>query len=437
MRVSVFGLGYVGAVSAACLASRGHQVIGVDSSALKVELINDGKSPVVEKGLGDLVHQAVRSGTLWATTDFLSAINESDCTLVCVGTPSKPNGDLDLTHVATVAKEIGGALRQKDRRHIVVIRSTVLPGTIRELVSPLLERSSQKRAGTDFGLAHNPEFLREGTALDDFDHPPKTVIGATDAQTAEMIASLYSGIDAPLIMTTIETSEMVKYADNVWHALKVVFANEMGAICKASAVDSHEVMNIFCRDVKLNISSQYLRPGFAFGGSCLPKDVRALSYRARTLDLELPILNAIMPSNHSQTDRAFDLIRSQEKRRVSFFGMSFKAGTDDMRESPLLELIERLIGKGFDIRVYDRNVSIAKLVGANRNFLLKTVPHVSSLLVDTVEDAVAHGEIIVFGNSDVALENLVSRLRPDHIVIDLVRVPQLQALGANYVGINW
>jgi GDP-mannose 6-dehydrogenase len=437
VKISVFGLGYVGAVSAGCLAALGHEVVGVDPVDAKVALTAQGKPPVVEKDLEHLLTDAVAKGRLRATTDSRSAVLETDCSLVCVGTPSKANGDLDLSHVSAVSKQIGETLRDKSARHMVVIRSTVLPGTLRNVVIPVLEQASGKKAGVDFGVGNNPEFLREGTAVSDFHHPPKTVIGATDTATADAIASLYDGIDAPLIRTSIEVGEMVKYSDNVWHALKVAFANEVGSLCKAAGIDSHAVMDVFCQDTKLNLSPYYLRPGFAFGGSCLPKDVRALTYRARALDLDLPVMNAILASNARQVARGLDAILSAGKRKIAFLGMSFKAGTDDMRESPVVELIERLLGKGLDIRIFDRNVNLAKLVGANREYLLKTVPHVSSLLVDTLDEALAHAEIVVVGNGDPEFLGIAPRLGAMQKLIDLVRIRDAGTLGGRYDGINW
>jgi len=437
VKISVFGLGYVGAVSAGCLAALGHEVVGVDPVETKVSLTAKGKPPVVEKDLEQLLVDAVGKGLLRATTDSRAAVMETDCSLVCVGTPSKANGDLDLSHVSAVSKEIGKTLKDKKGRHIVVIRSTVLPGTLRGVVIPLLEEASGKKAGVDFGVGNNPEFLREGTAVADFYHPPKTVIGATDPETADAIASLYAGIEGPMIRTSIEVGEMVKYSDNVWHALKVAFANEIGSLCKAASIDSHAVMDIFCQDTKLNLSPYYLRPGFAFGGSCLPKDVRALTYRARALDLDLPVMNAILPSNQRQVARGLDAILSTGKKKISFLGMSFKAGTDDMRESPVVELIERLLGKGLDIRIFDRNVNLAKLVGANRDYLLKTVPHVSSLLVDTIEEALGHGEAIVVGNSDPEFLGIAPKLGAHQTLIDLVRIKDQGQLAGRYDGINW
>ncbi len=437
MHISVFGLGYVGSVTAACLSKTAGGVVGVDISPTKVALMNEGKPPVIEKDLPELITAAVREGRLRATQDSREAVMATDLSLICVGTPSKPNGDLDVSHVRSVCREIGLALRGKRERHTVVIRSTVLPGTVHDHVIPALEEASGKKAGTDFGIGNNPEFLREGTAVADFFNPPKTVIGAIDDATADDIAALYAGIPGPVIRTSIRIGEMVKYSDNVWHALKVAFANEIGTICKAMEIDSHQVMDIFCQDTKLNISPYYMRPGFAFGGSCLPKDVRALSYRARTLDADVPVIASIMRSNEMQVARGIDMVTTKKNKRVSVLGMSFKAGTDDLRESPVLELVERLIGKGFDIRIFDRNVNLSNLIGANREFLLKAIPHVSSLLVGSIDEALAHGRTIVVGNSDPEFLDIAARLGPEHQLIDFVRIRDAGRLEGRYDGFNW
>ena len=437
MKISVFGLGYVGAVTSGCLSTLGHSVIGVDYSEPKVALINQGTAPVIEKDLDKTIGDAVASGQLRATHDAQEAILASDISLICVGTPSRKNGDLDTSAVKSVCSEIGTVLRQKSTWHSVIIRSTVLPGTIRNLVIPVLEETSGKKAGVDFGVGSNPEFLREGTALDDFHAPPKTVIGADDERTGNEIEALYSTIKAPLVRTSIEVAEMIKYSDNVWHAVKVAFANEIGIICKSLDVDSHEVMDIFCQDSKLNLSGYYLKPGLSFGGSCLPKDVRALVHKARSLDLDLPLLGSILPSNEKQTTRGFEMITQLGKRPLSILGMSFKAGTDDLRESPILEIIERLIGKGYDIRIFDRNVNLSKLVGANRDYLLRMIPHVSSLLVESLDEALAHGEIVVIGNGDPEFRGIAPRIRPDQFIVDLVRINNHNSLDGHYDGISW
>ena len=433
MDIAVFGLGYVGAVSAACLANQGHNVIGIDSNPTKAELIARGKSPVVEKDLAGLIARAVAAGRLRASTDPRAAIRESDLALVCVGTPSRANGDLDLTYVKRVCEEIAQELRDKETFSAVVIRSTVLPGTLRNLVIPTLEAGSGKKAGIDFGVGLFPEFLRESTAVQDFHHPPKVVIAATDHRTRTMLQSLNAGFDAPRICTEIEIAELVKYADNTWHALKVAFANEIGSISKALGIDGGAVMDVFCQDIKLNISPYYLRPGFAFGGSCLPKDVRALTYKARSLDLDLPLINSILPSNRTHIDRAVQMVLDREERNVGVLGLSFKAGTDDLRESPVVELVERLLGKGHEIRIFDHNVNLSRLVGANRAYIYQHLPHIAKLLVDDVDEVVNHGGTIVIGNRDRYFAEVIGRLNMSDRVIDLVRI---DAQGA-YNGICW
>jgi len=438
MRISIFGLGYVGAVSAGCLARDGHTVIGVDPYQPKVDLINEGKTPVIEKDIGEIMQQAVAAGLLRATQDVRQAVFDSDISLICVGTPSQANGSLDLKYVRKVCEEIGAALREKDAFHVVVARSTMLPGSMRSIVIPVLEEFSGKRAGVDFGVCNNPEFLRESTSVYDYYHPPKTVIGETDSSAGDMLASLYAHLDAPLIRTSVETAEMVKYTDNVWHALKVGFSNEIGNICKAVGIDGHEVMDIFCKDTKLNLSPYYMKPGFAFGGSCLPKDVRALTYKARAADVDVPILNAIMPSNQRQVEKGLAMITGKGNRKVGILGFSFKAGTDDLRESPLVEVIERLIGKGYDIRLYDRNVKIASLVGANKDYILNHIPHISKLMVDSIEDVLSHADTVVIGNSAEEFREIPARIAPGKFIVDLVRITeQRSSVEQGYDGICW
>jgi len=367
VKISVLGLGYVGTVVAGCLARAGHEVIGIDTELRKVELVNAGKSPIIEKEIGQIIAQQVEAGRLSASTEVTVAVQQSDLILVCVGTPSRSNGDIDLRHVRRVCEQIGAALRTHPGAPVVVVRSTLLPGTMRELVIPTLEASSGRQAGSDFGVCVNPEFLREGTAVHDYLNPPKTVIGELTRASGNLLASLYAGLPAPLIRTDIDTAEMVKYADNAWHAVKVGFANEIGNLCKAVQVDSHRVMEIFCQDTKLNLSAYYLRPGFAFGGSCLPKDLRALLHKAKSLDVSLPILSAVLPSNELQIERAVQTVIDHGSRKVGILGFSFKAGSDDLRNSPVVELTERLLGKGFELRVYDSNVRLASIHGANRD----------------------------------------------------------------------
>ena len=438
MKISIFGLGYVGAVSAGCLARDGHTVIGVDPYQPKIDLINAGKTPVIEKDIGEIVQQAVADGLLRATQDVRHAVFDSDISLICVGTPSQANGSLDLKYVRKVCEEIGAVLREKDAFHVVVARSTMLPGSMRSIVIPVLEEFSGKRSGVDFGVCNNPEFLRESTSVYDYYHPPKTVIGETDSSAGDMLASLYAHLDAPLIRTSVETAEMVKYTDNVWHALKVGFSNEIGNICKAVGIDGHEVMDIFCKDTKLNLSPYYMKPGFAFGGSCLPKDVRALTYKARAADVDVPILNAIMFSNQRQIEKGLEMITGKGNRKVGMLGFSFKAGTDDLRESPLVEVIERLIGKGYDIRLYDRNVKLASLVGANRDYILNHIPHISKLMVDSIEEVLVHADTIVIGNGAEEFREIPERLTPGKVIVDLVRITeQRSSVERGYDGICW
>jgi GDP-mannose 6-dehydrogenase len=436
-KVSIFGLGYVGSVSAACFADRGHIVIGVDPNVTKVALMNGGVAPIIEPELDEIIRKAAADARLSATTNTEAAVLTTDISFVCVGTPSQGNGSLDLRYLDHVCTEIGTALRRKNGFHVVAIRSTILPGTMRSLVIPTLERVSGKRAGDDFGVCNNPEFLREGTAIQDFRNPPKTVIGATDRRSGDLVQALFHGLPGPMIRCPIEVGEMVKYADNAWHATKVAFANEIGKFCKAARIDSHQVMDIFVQDTKLNLSATYLRPGFAFGGSCLPKDVRALAYKARTLDVTTPLLNALIPSNREQIEAGIDLIAATGKKSVGILGFSFKAATDDLRESPLVDVIERLIGKGFDLRLYDRNVSIAKLVGANRDYILKAIPHIERLMVDDIGAVLDHAEIIVIGNDAPEFADIAGRLRPDQHIVDFVRITTIEQSHANYAGICW
>jgi len=437
MKVSVFGLGYVGTVSAGCLANDGHEVIGVDPVQTKVNLINNGQTPIIEADIGEVIASTVQAGRLRATDDPAQAIQETELSFVCVGTPSQANGNLDLRYIRRICEQIGQALKDKAARHVVVVRSTILPGTMHNIVIPILEESSGKKAGADFGVCHNPEFLREGSAVKDFNSPPKTVIGELDQASGDMLAALYQKIDAPLIRTDLETAEMIKYVDNSWHALKIGFANEIGNLCKSFTIDAHKVMEIFCRDEKLNISPAYLQPGFAFGGSCLPKDLRALTYQAKMHDLELPIITSILPSNEMQIARGLQLIMEKGHKRIGVLGFSFKAGTDDLRESPVIEVMERLIGKGYDLRIYDKNVNIAKLVGANRDFILNHIPHISRLMVEGIDAVLDHAQTVVIGNNDPDFRNVPERLRDDQVLVDFVRITGRRSEKGKYDGICW
>jgi GDP-mannose 6-dehydrogenase len=437
MRLSVFGLGYVGCVSAACFAREGHEVTGVDVSPVKVEIINSGRSPIVEAGIGELIQEMVSSGRLRATTDSAEAVAASDVSLVCVGTPSRDNGSLDLTYVKRVCQEIGAALEHKRERHTVVIRSTMLPGTIEGTVVPALEVYSGKKAGRDFGVCINPEFLREGTSLKDFYSPPFTLVGADDEDTAAVVSRLYSKIDAPLYVTPVKAAEMVKYACNCFHALKVSFANEIGNVCKGLGIDSHEVMRVFCEDRKLNLSPYYLKPGFAFGGSCLPKDLRAINYKAKELDVDVPLLSSILPSNRRQVERAVEMVLKTGRKKVGVLGFSFKAGTDDLRESPMVTLIEALIGKGIHLAVYDRDVSLARLFGANKEYIEREIPHISQLMRASVDEVLEASDVLIVGNKSEEFREIEGRLRNDQLVIDLVRLFDGRTSDDKYQGICW
>jgi GDP-mannose 6-dehydrogenase len=437
LRVSIFGLGYVGTVCAACLAQDGHEVIGVDPVQAKVELINAGKSTIVEAEIGQLIADAVKSKMLRVTNHAVDAVENSELSFVCVGTPSQINGNLDLTHVRHVCEQIGLALKEKRERHTIVIRSTILPGTMRKIIIPVLEEYSGKRPGIDFGVCNNPEFLREGSAVRDFRCPPKTVVGELDRASGDPLCELYAELHMPVTRTELETAEMIKYIDNSWHALKIGFANEIGILCKSFSVDAHKAMDIFLMDTKLNISAAYLLPGFAFGGSCLPKDLRALTYAAKIHDLQLPILNSILPSNELQVTRGLNLIMEKGKKRIGILGFSFKPGTDDLRESPMIEIIERLTGKGYDVQIYDRNVQVASLVGANRDFILNRIPHISRLMVENLESVLRHAETIVIGHKDTEFEKIPQLLRPGQSLVDFVRISKDGNRNGAYDGICW
>lgn len=437
MKLSVFGLGYVGAVSAACFANEGHDVVGVDVSSTKLDIINSGRSPIIEEGIDEMIGAAVKAGRLTATSNVEDAVLGSEVSLVCVGTPSNDNGSLKLDYVERVCQQIGEVLRDKDRPHVVAMRSTMLPGTIEGLVKPTLEKSSGKKAGQQFHVCINPEFLREGTSIKDFYAPPFTLIGSDSEEATEVLSKLFSSVDAPLYVTPVKAAEMIKYACNCFHGLKVSFANEIGNICKELGVDSHEVMEVFCKDTKLNLSPYYLRPGFAFGGSCLPKDLRALQYKARDLDLKTPVLEAAITSNAYQIERALQMVTQTGKKKVGVLGFAFKAGTDDLRESPVISVIEQLIGKGFDVKLYDKEVSLARLVGANREFIENEIPHISRLMASGIDEVLGHAELILIGNGAREFSEIETTLTETQIVIDLVRIFGNRVSDDNYRGICW
>jgi GDP-mannose 6-dehydrogenase len=437
MKISIFGLGYVGAVSSACLAECGHNIIGVDHNEEKVRLINEGKSPVIEKDLESLIRLNVKADRLKATNKGDEAVLKTEISIICVGTPSLSSGNIDLSSIKRVSKEIGQALSSKSTYHVVINRSTVIPGTIKNVIAPIIEKYSKKKPGVDFGVVSNPEFLREATAVYDFFNPPKTVIGGMHSIDRDKVAAIYKVIKAPLIHTSIEAAEMVKYADNAFHALKITFANEIGLLCKKLRIDSHEIMDVFCKDKKLNLSAYYLKPGFAFGGSCLPKDLRSIIYFGRHQDLELPVLNAIMRSNQTMIDNAIHLIQSKGRQKIGILGFAFKAGTDDLRESPVVTLIESLLGKGYEIQIYDKNVSLARLRGANKKFIEERIPHIAALMKESLEEVLSFSEIVVVGNKSEEFNKILKHIKNNQFVIDLVRITKQHFKNASYEGICW
>lgn len=437
MRISVFGLGYVGCVSSACFSDEGHEVIGIDTNALKVQIINDARSPVVEPGVEDLISRAVKEKRLRATTDAADAVQNTDVSLVCVGTPGQPNGCLNLSYVKGACKQIGTALEGKRRFHVIAIRSTMLPGTIEETVVPTLEVYSGKKNGRDFGVAINPEFLREGSAIADFHHPPFTLIGADDDESAGMLQRLYAHLEAPVLTVRVKEAEMVKYVCNCFHGLKVAFANEVGVLCKAFGIDSHRVMDVFCKDTKLNLSPYYLKPGFAFGGSCLPKDLRALTYKAKTADVDVALLDAVLSSNRRHIERAVDMVLRTGKKRIGVLGLSFKTGTDDLRESPMVALIETLIGKGMHVMIFDREVELARLFGANKDYIEQEIPHISSLMRRRLDEVLEQSEVIVLTKRSDEYRAALEQGNHAPLIIDLARVIEAKPSDAGYQGIGW
>jgi len=418
-RVSVFGLGYVGAVTAACLAHKGHEVVGVDINPAKVNMVESGKAPVLEPRLEELIAEGRRSSRLHATTDAHAAVRKSDISFICVGTPSSRSGGLDLSVVKRSCQDIGEGLRSKNTFHLVVIRSTVLPGTAKTVVIPLIEEASGKRDGIAFAVCSNPEFTREGCAVADFLNPAITVLGADDPSALDALRDLYRDIPGQIFEACLGETEMVKYVCNAFHALKVTFANEIGALCAQLDLDVRTVTNIFTADKKLNISKAYLDPGFAFGGSCLPKDIRALTYHAKQLDLDLPLLRAVLPSNQAHLDRAVEAVLATKCKKIAVLGLSFKSGTDDLRESPSVQLIKRLLGEGCEVQVWDKDVSMGHLTGSNRQFIQEEIPHIGARLSTNLEGAVAQAEVVVVGTDTLDTETLQAAIRPEQLVVDL------------------
>ncbi len=436
--ISIFGLGYVGAVTAACLAERGFRVLGVDVNPAKVEMINAGVTPIVEEKIGDIIKDVVQDNRLTATVDVQQAIAETNSSLICVGTPSRANGDLELTYVKRVAEQIGAALASKDEYHTVILRSTVLPGTTEDVVQPILEEFSGKQVGKDFGLCFNPEFLREGSSVKDFHAPPFTLVGTQHERDADVVRELYGWLDAEFLVEDIRTAEMVKYINNSYHAVKVAFANEVGRLCEALKIDSHAVMNIFCKDTKQNLSAYYLKPGYAFGGSCLPKDLRAILYKAKSADVDMELFQSTLTSNRTQIEAGIKAIERLKNRKVGLLGLSFKAGTDDLRESPMVTLVETLLGRGYEIRIFDENVSLSRLVGSNKAYIEQELPHISEMLHESMEDVIAASDTIVIGNPDPRFADVARQVPPGKQVVDLVRiVPEWLSGLDNYHGIGW
>ncbi|MEM7165585.1 MAG: nucleotide sugar dehydrogenase [Planctomycetota bacterium] len=436
MRISIFGLGYVGAVTGACLAQRGHEVFGVDPDHRKLDFITEGRSPILEAGLDEVIPEVVAAGRFKTAANAEAAVTASDISLVCVGTPSRPDGTLSTEYVERACREIGEAIRRKGSWHTVVIRSTVLPGTTEQLLIPTLEKYSRGKAGETFGIATNPEFLREGTAIADFDAPPFTIIGTPSEREYEQVLALYDGISAETVHCTVAAAESIKYSCNIFHAIKVTLANEIGMLCQDADIDAREVMDLVCRDTKLNISPRYLRPGFAFGGSCLPKDLRAFTSRSRANGTPLPMLEGALHSNQAQVERCAQRILSEKRRKISLFGLSFKEGTDDLRESPLVALAERLIGRGIELRICDPNVEYASLYGSNKSFIDEELPHLRDIL-GSPEEVLAHGELLVFGHAGDRYRELIPRVGETQKVFDLVGIASATDVRGDYEGLYW
>jgi GDP-mannose 6-dehydrogenase len=437
-RISIFGLGYVGAVSLACLARDGHQVIGVDIDPVKLDLIRSGKSPILEEGIQELMRDVVESGRVSVTNDAVQALRDTELSFICVGTPSAPNGSQDLSAVLRLCEHLGTALKDKSEFHTFVIRSTVQPGTVEEKIEPILERASGKRSGVDFGLCFQPEFLREGSSIRDYDHPPYTIVGGNCEQAVNVVREVFAHLEARFMVTNIRVAEALKMSCNAFHAMKITFANEIGRVSQALGIDSHEVMRLVCADQRLNISPAYLKPGFAFGGSCLPKDLRALTNIAKQNDIVLPMLSSLLASNRVHIDHAVDKILKLGRPKVGMLGLSFKTGTDDLRESPLVLVAKRLIGEGCEVRIFDPEVQLSRLLGANRSYIDANIPHLKSLMCSSMAEMVDPSEVILVGLQQTALnDSLQARVRADHYLIDLVNLPNRDLLRCRYEGVCW
>jgi GDP-mannose 6-dehydrogenase len=437
-RISVFGLGYVGAVSLACLARDGHKVTGVDIDPVKLDLIRNRKSPILEEGIQELMRDVVDSGRVSVTDDAMQAMLDTEVSFVCVGTPSAANGSQDLTAILRLSEQLGAALKMKREFHTIVIRSTVQPGTVEGKIEPILERVSGKKAGVDFGVCFQPEFLREGSSIRDYDHPPYTIVGGNCEAAVNVVRELFQHLEGRFLVTNIRVAEALKMSCNAFHAMKITFANEIGRVSQALGIDAHEVMRLVCADKRLNISPAYLKPGFAFGGSCLPKDLRALTMIAREHDLVLPMLSSLIPSNRVHIDHAVDKILKLGRPKVGMLGLSFKTGTDDLRESPLVLVAKKLLGEGCELRIFDPEVQLSRLLGANRSYIEANIPHLGSLLSPTIESMIDPSDVILVGLQQSALNDaLQARVRPEHYVLDLVNLPNRDLLNCRYEGVCW
>ena len=438
LRISIFGLGYVGTVSLGCLSREGHRVIGVDIDPTKRDLIRQGLPPIIEDGMKELIAEAVAGTSVEVTDDGTYAIHNSDISFVCVGTPSNSNGSQDLSAIKRLSIHFGNAMRSKSDYHVFVVRSTVVPGTVEDIIKPIIEKHSGKKIGEHFGLCFQPEFMREGSSIKDFNNPPYTIVGGDSERSVEMVRKVFGHLPCEFISTPIRIAEMLKYANNTFHALKMTFANEIGRVCQAFGVESYELMELVCCDTHLNISSAYMKPGFAFGGSCLPKDLKALLYVAKSKDVRVPMLSHVLPSNTLHIHHAIDMVIEKGRRSVGMIGLSFKSGTDDLRESPMVLMAEHFIGKGMELMIYDPLVSVSRLIGANRRYIEESIPHIASLMCDRVEDLIERSQVLVVGLQDkLLLDKLYAMCRKDHFVLDLVGIADREKILGQYRGVCW
>ncbi len=438
MKISIFGLGYVGAVSLGCLARDGHEVYGVDIDQVKLDLIASGQTPIIEEGMAELMANVADSGLVKVTQDVDEAIQNTEVSFICVGTPSASNGSQDQSALLRLSEQLGEAIANKNEHHVFVLRSTVTPGTLEDVMRPIIEKTSGKKDGVDFDLCFQPEFLREGTSIKDYDNPPFTVIGTHSEKAEEKLKSLFGHLPCDFHVCSIKTAEMLKFCCNDFHALKITFANEVARLSQSLGVDPHEVMGLICKDTHLNISPAYLKPGFAFGGSCLPKDLRATVHMAKMRDVEIPMLAGVLQSNKIHTDHAINEVLSTGKRKIGMIGLSFKSGTDDLRESPMVTITEQFIGKGLDLSIYDPEVNLSRLLGANKKYINESIPHIGELMVDDCEEMIKNSEVVIVGLNDKELIDLIHKnIRSAQIVFDLVNIPDSDKLNCDYRGICW